>query len=257
MRGHVGPQRLDQSRLAHAGLAEQRDQVAAALVQRALEGLAEDRALVVAPDQRRLQPAAEPGRARPAASTPPRRRTTPSPSCASPRRATHPRPAGLHTPGSRPGPSNGRGYARAQVEQPRHPVRNLLSRAHSFLFRASGGRFGRKLRGAPVLVLETLGRTTGKVRSVPLLYVEDAGDWIVMASSGGDPRHPLWFTNLEAEPRVTVVTEAGRRAAEAIVTEGEERDRLFAQLRAIYPSFDAYRERTTRELPVVRLRPQA
>jgi deazaflavin-dependent oxidoreductase (nitroreductase family) len=143
------------------------------------------------------------------------------------------------------------------VKQPRHPVRNLLSRVHSFLFRATGGRFGRTIRGAPVLLLETRGRKSGKLRSVPLLYVEDAGDWIVMASSGGDPRHPLWFSNLEAEPRVTVVTDAGRRAVEAIVTHGEERDRLFVELSAIYPSFDAYRERTTRELPVVRLRPQA
>jgi deazaflavin-dependent oxidoreductase (nitroreductase family) len=142
------------------------------------------------------------------------------------------------------------------VEQPRHPVRNLLTRVHSFLFRASRGRFGRKMRGAPVLVLETRGRKTGKLRTVPLLYIEDAGDWVVMASSGGDPRHPLWFTNLEAEPRVTVVTDAGRRAAEAIVTQGEERDRLFVELAAIYPGFGAYRERTTRELPVVRLRPQ-
>jgi F420H(2)-dependent quinone reductase len=143
------------------------------------------------------------------------------------------------------------------VEQPRHSVRNLLTHVHSFLFRATRGRFGRRIRGAPVLVLETRGRKTGKLRSVPLLYVEDAGDWIVVASSGGDPRHPLWFTNLQAEPSVTVVTDAGRREAEAIVTQGDERERLFGALAAIYPGFRDYRERTTRELPVVRLRPQA
>jgi deazaflavin-dependent oxidoreductase (nitroreductase family) len=142
------------------------------------------------------------------------------------------------------------------MAEPKHPVRNVMSRVHSFVFRATRGRLGRHVRGAPVLVLETRGRRSGKVRSVPLLYVEDGGDWVVVASSGGDAEHPAWYLNIEAEPRVAVVTEAGRRDALAMPTGGEEHDRLFAELVAIYPSFDGYRERTTRELPVVRLRPQ-
>ena len=143
------------------------------------------------------------------------------------------------------------------MQTTRHPVRNLATRAHSFLFRKTGGRFGRKVRGAPVLVLETRGRKTGKPRSVPLLYIEDAGDWVVMASSGGDPQHPAWFMNLESDRRATVITEAGRRGVEAFVTVGDERERLFAGMTAIYRDFETYRERTTRELPLVRLRPQS
>ena len=139
---------------------------------------------------------------------------------------------------------------------PGHCARNLMTHVHSFLFRATRGRFGSRMRGVPVLVLETRGRKSGKTRSVPLLFVEDSGDWVVMASSGGDPQHPAWYLNLEAEPRVTVVTEAGRRDALAVPTEGEERARLFGRLVAVYPSFESYRERTTRELPVIRLRPQ-
>jgi deazaflavin-dependent oxidoreductase (nitroreductase family) len=139
---------------------------------------------------------------------------------------------------------------------PKHPLRNGMTHLHSFVFRATRGRLGRRVRGVPVLVLETRGRKSGRVRSVPLLYVEDDGDWVVMASSGGDPSHPAWYLNIEAEPRVTIVTEAGRRDALAMPTAGEERDRLFAALVAAYPGFDGYRERTTRELPVVRLRPQ-
>ncbi|MDX6598721.1 MAG: hypothetical protein QOE87_2608 [Gaiellales bacterium] len=142
------------------------------------------------------------------------------------------------------------------MERPRHPARKLATHVHSFLFRATDGRFGRTVRGAPVLVLETLGRTSGKLRSVPLLFVEDGGDWVVMASSGGDPRHPAWFMNLEAEPRATVITEAGRQAVAATVTDGEERERLFGRLAATYRGFESYRERTTREIPVGRLRPQ-
>ena len=139
----------------------------------------------------------------------------------------------------------------------RHAVRNLATHVHSFAFRATRGRFGRGFRGAPVLVLETRGRKSGKLRSVPLLYVEDGGDWVVMASNGGDPHHPAWYLNLEAEPRVSVVTSDGRRNALALPTQGEERKRLFEALEGIYPSYQTYRERTTRELPVVRLRPQA
>jgi F420H(2)-dependent quinone reductase len=142
------------------------------------------------------------------------------------------------------------------MTQTRHPVRNLATRAHGFLFRTTGGRFGGKVRGAPVLVLETRGRKTGKPRRVPLLYIEDAGDWVVMASSGGDPRHPAWFMNLESDRRATVITDAGRRGVEAFVAVGDERDRLFAGMTAIYGDYERYRERTTRELPLVRLRPQ-
>lgn len=135
-------------------------------------------------------------------------------------------------------------------------MRKLATHVHSFLFRVTNGRFGRNVRGAPVLVLETIGRKSGKLRSVPLLFVEDGGDWIVMASNGGDAQHPAWFTNLEAEPRATVITAAGRRAVAATVTDGEERERLFGRLAAIYRGFESYRDRTTREIPVVRLRPQ-
>jgi deazaflavin-dependent oxidoreductase (nitroreductase family) len=140
------------------------------------------------------------------------------------------------------------------MERPRHPVLKLATHVHSSLFRATGGRFGRNIRGAPVLVLETLGRKSGKLRSVPLLFVEDNGDWVVMASSGGDPRHPAWFMNLEAEPHATVITEAGRQSVAATVTDGDERERLFGRLAGIYRGFESYRDRTTREIPVVRLR---
>ena len=146
--------------------------------------------------------------------------------------------------------------ASSPMERPRHTVRNLATHLHSFAFRATRGRFVRSYHGAPVLVLETRGRKSGKVRSVPLLYVEDGGDWVVMASSGGDDHHPAWYLNLEAEPRVAVVTADGRRNALAMATEGAEREHLFEALKAVYPSYETYRERTTRELPVIRLRPQ-
>src|SRR3954454_25316115 len=94
------------------------------------------------------------------------------------------------------------------MKRARHPVRNLVTRLHGLLFRRTNGRFGRSLRGMPVLVLETRGRKSGKPCSVPLLFVEAAGDWAVRDSSGGDPLHQARFLNVDvtlvgfAEPAV-------------------------------------------------------
>lgn len=73
------------------------------------------------------------------------------------------------------------------MAEPSHRARNGVTHLHSFVFRLTRGRLGRRIRGAPVLVLETRGRKSGRVRSVPLLYLEDDGDWVVTASSGATP----------------------------------------------------------------------
>ena len=103
-----------------------------------------------------------------------------------------------------------------------HTARNLATHVHSFLFRATNGRFGaQRARRAGARAGDARSQVRQGAACVPLLFVEDAGDWVVMASSGGDPQHPAWFLNLEAEPRATVIAEAGRRAVAATVTGGE------------------------------------
>ena len=132
-----------------------------------------------------------------------------------------------------------------------------LSRAHVGLYRASRGRLGGRIsRGAPVLLLTTTGRKSGKQRTTPLLYLEDAGRYVVIASVGGAPKHPAWYLNLLANPAATI--EVGRRklAVSASTASAEERARLWSLAVQIYAPYDDYQAKTTREIPVVILIPR-
>ncbi len=134
----------------------------------------------------------------------------------------------------------------------------LFSRVHVFLYRASGGRIGGRFRKtAPVLLLTTTGRKTGKQRTTPLLYVEDGERYAVVASVGGAPTHPGWYLNLRANPAATI--QLGRRTLPVTAeTAGpEERARLWASATRMYPTYDAYQAKTSREIPVVVLSPAA
>lgn len=125
------------------------------------------------------------------------------------------------------------------------------------LYRASGGRIGGRLKAAPVLLLTTTGRRSGKRRTTPLLYVEDAGRYVIVASVGGAPKHPAWFLNLRDEPGASI--RVGRRtlAVTAATATAEERSRLWTLAAAMYSGYDAYQARTSREIPVVILTPAA
>ncbi|CUM43365.1 nitroreductase family deazaflavin-dependent oxidoreductase [Streptomyces gardneri] len=125
-------------------------------------------------------------------------------------------------------------------------------------FRANGGRVGGMFEGAALLLLTTTGARSGRPHTNPAVYVRDGARLLVFASNAGGPRHPAWFHNLSADPHVTVElgTPAGtveRFVATAVVTEGEERDRLYAEQAARDPGFAAYQAGTERIIPVVAL----
>jgi len=124
------------------------------------------------------------------------------------------------------------------------------------LYRATGGKAGGKFKGAPVLLLTTTGRKTGKPRTMPLLYTEDGSNLVLIASEGGAPRHPAWFVNLKANPQVDAEIGRNRRAYTAREAEGDERTRLWAKMAAMYPPYDDYQRKTTRRIPVVVLEPR-
>jgi deazaflavin-dependent oxidoreductase (nitroreductase family) len=136
-------------------------------------------------------------------------------------------------------------------------VLTSVSQLHVALYRASGGRVGGRFRNktAPVLLLTTSGRKTGKQRTTPLLYVEEAGRYVVIASVGGAPRHPAWYLNLRDKAEATI--EIGRRklAVTAETASPEERPRLWALATEMYPTYDDYQAKTSREIPVVILTP--
>lgn len=121
-------------------------------------------------------------------------------------------------------------------------------------FRANGGQVtSGPFAGRPVLLLTTTGAKSGQPRLAPLVYSRDGDHYVIVASKGGAPTHPAWYQNLLAHPTVTVEVGEGTFEARARVTEGAERDRLFAQRAADSPNFAEYQRRTTRVIPVVAL----
>ncbi len=132
----------------------------------------------------------------------------------------------------------------------------VISQLNIWVYRATGGRVGgRFLRGAPVLLLTTQGRRSGQPRTAPLLYLEDGGRIVVVASKGGMSHHPLWYRNVEANPEVEV--EIGRekqRMVARVATDSEKRE-LWPKVVAMYRDYDDYQARTERKIPVVILMP--
>ena len=122
---------------------------------------------------------------------------------------------------------------------------------HRGLYRLSGGRFGKALGPMPILLLTTTGRKSGQARTWPLAYFHDGDRLLVVASAGGEPRHPAWYLNLRDHPQVTVQIGAATRRMLAATATGEERARLWAQIVAAAPNFGDYEKKTTREIPVV------
>ena len=132
----------------------------------------------------------------------------------------------------------------------------LFVPVHRFLFRLSGGRVLGRLEGTGVLILVTKGRKSGEPRSSPLLCFrfEESDDLIVVASNYGRDRHAAWYLNIAADPNVSVETSGERFAAEAHITQEQERTALYDKVVAANPRFATYRASTHRQIPVVALR---
>ena len=131
----------------------------------------------------------------------------------------------------------------------------LGSGVHSGVYRATGGKLFGRMGKSPILLLNTVGRKSGKKRTSPLLYVKDGEDFVIIASKGGAPTHPAWFLNLKASPEATVEVgdrEVRVRAEEA---DAEEKARLWQKMVEMYPTYDDYQTKTKREIPLLVLHP--
>jgi len=126
---------------------------------------------------------------------------------------------------------------------------------HQFIYERTGGRIGRRLGDAPMLLLETTGRTTGKPRTVALLYHRDRDEYVVVGSKGGSDAPPAWLLNLQASPEVEVQIGTERFPARARVANADERSRLWGELTKLWPNYDRYQTQTARQIPVVILAP--
>ncbi len=140
----------------------------------------------------------------------------------------------------------------------RRPAWRLAMRAastlHRAVYRASGGRLAGHLHGLPVLLLTTTGRRTGKRRTVPLFFVHDGEDAVVVASNGGMDWPPAWWLNLQQHPGGEVELGRRRYGVTASKADPKRRARLWPLLAERYPGYVRYEARTSREIPLVVLR---
>jgi deazaflavin-dependent oxidoreductase (nitroreductase family) len=126
-----------------------------------------------------------------------------------------------------------------------------LSTLHTLFYRATRGLLGRRFVNNDMLLLTTTGRTTGKRHTVPLLYLQDGADLVVIASWGGRHTNPQWYENLLRDPRVQVQVRGQRWTATAVTAGAADRARLWPRVLTAYDGYQGYQSKTDREIPVV------
>jgi F420H(2)-dependent quinone reductase len=145
---------------------------------------------------------------------------------------------------------------------PKSPPRNLnspytdffikwMSRSNAWLYKISGGRFGDTFQKAPVALLTTTGRKTGRPRVSPLLYLRDGDTVVVAASRAGSDKNPMWYLNLKANPKVKVQIKKEVLDLTAREANEEERKRYWPEFVTMYPTFEDYQTWTDRVIPLV------
>ena len=131
-----------------------------------------------------------------------------------------------------------------------------LSAVHAGLYRATGGRLGRRLVDNDMLLLTTIGRKSGRRHQVPLLYLRDGDSFVVIASWGGRDYPPDWYINLMAAPQVEVQVLAETIPVTAREATTAERELWWPRVLEAYDGYAAYQARTDRTIPVVFLEPR-
>jgi deazaflavin-dependent oxidoreductase (nitroreductase family) len=133
-------------------------------------------------------------------------------------------------------------------------VQRATGRLHARLYRITGGRFlPRWFAGAPVMVLETDGRRSGRKRSTPVLYLRDGDALVVLAANAGADRTPAWWLNLREAGSGEVVVGRHRMRVRPRLLSGTERDRVWPAYAEMYPQAAHYTRFTDRELPLIAL----
>jgi deazaflavin-dependent oxidoreductase (nitroreductase family) len=123
-------------------------------------------------------------------------------------------------------------------------------------YEGSGGTSGTTLRGRPVIVLTSVGAKSGKLRKTALMRVEHNGEYAVVASLGGAPKHPVWYFNLLAEPHVELQDGPEKRDYRAREVTGDEKALWWQRAVAAFPDYADYQVKTERQIPVFVLTPE-
>jgi deazaflavin-dependent oxidoreductase (nitroreductase family) len=135
------------------------------------------------------------------------------------------------------------------------PSTSDWARENAELYMASGGTEGTELKGKPVILLTTIGAKTGKVRKTPLMRVEHDGEYAVVASLGGAPKHPVWYHNIKAHPRVELQDGTTNGDYEAREIFGDEKVAWWQRAVEAWPDYAEYQQKTDRQIPVFVLTP--
>jgi deazaflavin-dependent oxidoreductase (nitroreductase family) len=133
---------------------------------------------------------------------------------------------------------------------------NLFGDEHVRKYEETGGKVGHDWNDTQVLILHTKGRKSGVERKNPLIYGRDGNDYLIVASKGGAPSHPDWYVNLMANPNTTIQVWSDLVAVTARNATPEEKKRLWPTMTAQWPDYDAYQQRTERDIPLVILSPR-
>ena len=127
---------------------------------------------------------------------------------------------------------------------------------HVEKYEKSDGTEGLDFNGFSCVILDTVGRKTGKVRKSPLIRIHDGEKYIVIASMGGQPTHPVWYLNLVANPDVSLRDGTDVFELRARPTAGDEHAALWEVATAVYPEYATYQARCDRQIPAVALEPR-
>jgi deazaflavin-dependent oxidoreductase (nitroreductase family) len=128
----------------------------------------------------------------------------------------------------------------------------LFGKEHVDRYIATDGQEGYIWReGSEILILTTTGRRSGEQRSAPLIFGRHGDDLLIVASKGGTPAPPAWYVNLQANPEVQVQVKGDRFTAHARTATAAEKPELWKIMTSIWPHYDEYQQRTTRDIPVV------
>ena len=135
------------------------------------------------------------------------------------------------------------------------PSTSDWARENAEKYMESGGIEGTELQGKPVILLTTIGAKTGKIRKTPLMRVEHDGEYAVVASLGGAPKHPVWYHNVKAHPRVELQDGRVTKDYEAREVFGDEKAPWWERAVEAWPDYAKYQEKTDRQIPVFVLTP--
>ena len=127
----------------------------------------------------------------------------------------------------------------------------LFGEEHVRRYQETDGEVGHEWEGTVTLLLTTVGRRSGKEHTTPLIYQPEGDAYVVVASKGGADDHPAWYKNLQANPEVKVQVKGDKFTARARTATPEEKPSLWRKMTSVWPQYDEYQQKTSRDIPVV------